>query len=341
MTVAWDQRLSKNWSAFPKMRHNLWTTFADDPDKTYLTVSHGKFEVPSSEARAFMAMRGHCTGHHDRVTVIARSGLDPQQGEAILQSLEDADIVRPAYRSFSSLEPDAYRATLMDACRIWSQQMAETNIAVDIMAGSESREIVIGWMLETYHYIKAFPEAVQVAADHADGRLREILADYARQERGHEGFVLQTLEKMGLTRKEVETSIPLVSTRLIDLLMRELFTKTPVAALILAAIVEASELEEEQIDEFQSAVARHYGFTTDALCPFFDHSRIDEQLGHARLAQDNPDAIVITSETELHELVNQLHDIKHAFDLQKMEIRDYYRHPGNYIPRQFVDYFAV
>lgn len=337
----WDQSLDKDWHRFPKLRHNLWTTFADSPDVTYLTVSHGKYETPTDEARIFLTMRSFCTGHHSRKSIIEKSGVSPERGEAVLQSLEEADVFRPTYRSFAKLTPDSYRSGLLSACRIWSEQMAETNIAVDIMAGTVTPSVVIGWMLETYHYIRAFPEAVQVGADAATGELRSLLLGYAEQERGHDSFVLRTLEALGLSREEVVTSIPLVSTRMIDLLMREMFSETPMAALVLAAIVEASELEEDSIDGFMQTVTGHYGFAPNALAPFFDHSRIDEALGHATLAERHPHLITVSSETQLHQLVNRLHDIKHAFDLQKMEIKEYYAHPGNYIPRQFVDYFAV
>lgn len=34
-------------------------------------------------------------------------------------------------------------------------------------------------------------------------------------------------------------------------------------------------------------------------------------------------------------------DIKHAFNLQAIEIKDYYSGIGNYLPRQKVDYFGV
>lgn len=341
MTYAWTQRLDKDWTSVPKLRHNLWTSFEDTPETTYLTVSHGKFAVPTAEAQLFLKMRGFCTGHHSRSEVIRRSGLESDRAENILSSLEEAGVFRPAYQPFQALDAANLRETLLSACRIWSEQMAETNIAVDIMAGKGTPQTVIGWMLETYHYIRTFPEAIQVAADAADGELRETLYAYAAQERGHEAFVLRTLRGLGLDTAEVESSVPLVSTRLIDLLMREMFAETPCSALLLARIVEAAELDDEDIGAFQAAVTRQYGFPDDALEPFFEHSRIDEGLGHASLAERNQHLITVGSEAALHRLVNRLHDIKHAFDLQKLEIVHYYNNVGNYVPRQFVDYFAI
>lgn len=44
---------------------------------------------------------------------------------------------------------------------------------------------------------------------------------------------------------------------------------------------------------------------------------------------------------DISDILNMIHDIKHAFDLQKLEIIEYYSHVGNYFPRQKVDYFGV
>ena len=52
-------------------------------------------------------------------------------------------------------------------------------------------------------------------------------------------------------------------------------------------------------------------------------------------------AEAIRDEQTLHDIVNKLHDLKHAFDVQKLEIEHYYARKGNYVPRQFVDFFAV
>jgi hypothetical protein len=68
---------------------------------------------------------------------------------------------------------------------------------------------------------------------------------------------------------------------------------------------------------------------------------IDEGLGHTSRVERNQHLITVGSEAALHRLVNRLHDIKHAFDLQKLEIVHYYSNVGNYVPRQFVDYFAI
>ncbi|WP_437820127.1 iron-containing redox enzyme family protein [Sorangium sp. So ce1078] len=319
----------------------MWTAFSDEPETVYLTVSHSKFAVGADDAGVFLEMRSHCTGHNTVSQIAEKSGLGPEKVAHMVASLAEAGVLRPSYRYFSELSQDEIRRVLFAACRIWSEQLAETSIALDIRSGLVARRVVLGWLLETYHYIKAFPGAIQHAAAHASGELRGLLERYAAEERGHELYVARTLEAAGLTRAEIESSIPLVSTRLIDLLMRDLFTDQPIAALLVAAIVEADEIGDEDLRTFREATARHYGLGADALAPLQEHMKIDARLGHAELAARHAHLVVIEREDELHDLVNKLHDLKHAFDVQKLEIKEYYSRPGNYFPRQFVDFFAI
>lgn len=334
-------KLDKDWATLPKFRHNLWTNYDDQPDLTYLVVSHSKFEVPRSEAEIFLQIRSHCTGHHTIPEIARKGGVDEGKARSILGSLVEAEVLRPRYRPIDEMSEDEIREVLFAACRIWGEQLAETYVAADIQAGKLSREIVTGWLLETYHYIRAFPGAIAHAARHAEGELRDLLEVYADQERGHEAYVLQCLTNLGFKSEEVMDSIPLVSTQLIDMLMRELFTDAPAAALLVAAVVEAGEVEESEAGVLRKAVERHYGIPAEALQPLEEHMMIDSGLGHRELAEKHPHLIRFEGEDRIHNLVNRMHDIKHAFDLQSLEIKDYYSHKGNYVPRQFVDFFAV
>lgn len=341
MTANWEAKLSGDWQQFPKFRHNLLTTFDDEPDISYLTVSHSMFEVPTEQANLFLRMRSSCTGHHDSDTVIRRSGVDAGTGRAILNSLAAADALRPPYKPFHQLDTKTYREGLLAACRIWSEQLEETGIASEIEAGKLDRNVMVGWLLETYHYIKAFPAAVEHAARHCAGELNDLLHAYAQQEWGHERFVAETLTGLGLSAHEITQSIPLVSTRSISLLMHALFERTPMAVLLVAQIVEAHDPSRDELTRLQNQLATAFRTDSAVFAPLIEHIAIDGAYGHGHLARNNQHLITVSSEDELHMLVNDLHDIKHAFDLQKLEIKDYYSHIGNYLPRQFVDYFAI
>jgi pyrroloquinoline quinone (PQQ) biosynthesis protein C len=325
----------------PKFRHNLWTTYDELPDITYLAVSHGLYEVPTDQAKEFLKFRTYCTGHHSIEEISSLSGVSAPEVRKIVQSLADAEVLRPKYKSFSKLSADEIRKILFSAVAMWAEQLRETGIAAALVDGRLPKPALIGWLLETYHYINQFPAAIAYGAAHATGEMKEILNTYAKQETGHEIFVQRTLTNLGLSDAEVTTSIPLVSTRLIDFLMREMISEVPASALLLAGILEAGDLEDEEADEFFNRISEAYKVPASAFSPLREHMMIDAKLGHAELGNVHAHLIEFSSENELHDTVNRLHDIKHAFDLQKLEIEDYYCKQGDYIPRQFVDFFAV
>lgn len=326
---------------YPKFRHNLWTNYEDSPDVTYLSVSHGKFTVPTSDAQKFLKIRSYCTGHHSVDEIAEKSQLLTNEVHAMISSLDEINLLHLPFKPLESISKNHIVTTLMAATDIWREQLSDTHISREIFQGKTSRQVVIGWLLETYHYIKQFPVLLQTAADRADGRLKNLLQDYAKQENGHEFFILQSLLKAGLSRGEVEESIPLVSTRTIDLLLTELFTLEPSTVLLVAGIIEADDYDQDAANEVANTLHQVHDLPLDMLTPFFKHVDIDNKLGHHQLLKNNRQYLQMINPQHLHRIVNMLHDIKHAFDLQRLEIYDYYDKLGNYIPRQRVDFFAI
>lgn len=332
---------NNHYYIYPKFRHNLLTSYDDAPDISYLTLSHGTFEIQTQEAAKFLKIRGSCTGHHTQLSIANKTGIDCKEVKSIIDSLTDINALHLPAGDLTQLSSNEITNILTAAATIWSDQLAETHISCDIFAGETSKNVVIGWLLETYHYVKHFPESLTIAANNAEGELNKLLNTYAKQEKGHEIFILQTLIKAGLSRDEVESSIPLISTRTIDLLLKELFALAPASVLLVASIIEADNFDYVTAKVAGISLQQTHQFPIDMLDPFFKHVRIDSELGHQSLLRNNLHLLQTIPPSLLHDVVNKLHDIKHAFDLQKLEIFDYYDKEGNYIPRQFVDFFAI
>ena len=326
---------------FPKFRHNLWTTYEDDAEITYLTLSNGTFEVPTEDANRFLKIRSFCTGHNSIANIAKKSLIPEQEVHSIVNSMQEIDALHLSIKSLNTLKKENITNTLEAATNIWAEQLADTYISRDIFAGKTSKNVVLGWLLETYHYVKLFPMALEIAAKHAEGQLKELLREYAKQEQGHEQFILQSLLKAGLSKQEVESSIPLISTRTINLLLIELFSFEPSTVLLVASIIEANDFNENNAQDVAKILHNTHGFPLDMLKPFFDHVDVDFKCGHHQLLQNNKALLEEINLNHLHEIVNKLHDIKHAFDLQKLEIMEYYNKLGNYLPRQYVDFFAI
>ncbi len=327
---------------FPRLRENVW--HINPARETALLITSGEaYDVPTAPALQFLRMRSYCTGHHSVEAIAEKSGLAVPDVNALLGSLEPAGIIYSG-ADVENMQPtrEQARERLRRACRIWSDELRLSYIGNEFASGALPKPVLVGWLLEMYHYIKDFPDAIEHGAQHATGRLREVLTDYAAEERGHEGFVLETLVNLGVTREEVRTSIPLLSTRLVGFLMRELFELEPASALMAAAVVEAQEFDEGQIEAFKASLERHYGVEARAFDPYFRHQQIDVGLGHAELLAEHIELVEIEDRGRLDEVVNKLHDLKHAFDLQGIEVKAYYTElNGKYVPRQAVEYESI
>jgi pyrroloquinoline quinone (PQQ) biosynthesis protein C len=285
--------------------------------------------------------RSQCTPNSAVDSIAQKSGLSVDDVNALLASLEPSGIV---ISSGAAVEVTAEE--VRDRCArlaaLWSNELRTAYIGNEFARGKLPRTALAGWLLEMYHYIADFPAAIAHAARHATGKLREVLTIYAAQERGHETFVLATLENLGVSRAEAESSTPMLSTRLIGFLMRELFEIAPWTVLPVAAMIEAQEFDDSGIERFKRNLCDCYSLPADAFDPYFRHQEIDVGMGHAEMLATHGHLIEQTDPATLDDITNKIHDLKHAFDLQGLEIKAYYAElNGKYVPRQPVTFDSI
>lgn len=319
----------------PRLRENVWQVTPDEP-VAFVETADGCYEIPTGQAIAFLRIRSHCTPYNTVGEIAARSDVPVSDVAAMLGSL----------RSIGVLGERAPRPVIDRLRRIvalWSSELARDFIGNALLDEALPRTVLTGWLLETYHYVRDFPDAIAAAAARTpEGALRYLLECYADEERGHERFVIETLENIGLSRCEVIDSRPLVSTRLIGLLMRDLFAVAPASVLLMAALIEAQDVPDGSGGGAQALMETRYELEPGALAPYFLHQTIDAQLGHQKLFEDNLACFDIVDPDVLDAVVDKLHDLKHAFDLQGMEIRRYYgTGNGAYLPRQPMSFGAI
>jgi thiaminase len=330
--------LQKKYFKKPKLIHNLWTSY--DNNTYYPTCSKGTYEVPKLDAEKFINIRPYCTGMNDIQKISNYSGIDEKEIEKMLASLDRIGLIRE--EEYSEESKEVINKKLYDACILWASQLEHSNIFNLLVNGDLPVKVLKGVLLENYHYIKDFPEVIKLAhLNETDGHLKALFYEYYEQEIGHEKFVLTSLKKLGLTENEVEYSIPLVSTQNIINLMSSLVSQYPIAILFISKIIEVDEYDEKAVDNFKLKISDKYKIPYKSLDAFFKHGEIDFKLGHSKLLDNNIEHINLKDEKTAGYILNALHDIKHAFDLQKLEMLDYYQTKGNYFPRQKVDFFGV
>jgi pyrroloquinoline quinone (PQQ) biosynthesis protein C len=335
------QTLSRSDRQHPRLRENVWHIDPTAPNALLITAS-GRYEVPSADATTFLKMRSYCTGHHSLEEIAAKSGLSVKQVTTTIEALAEIELLCSSEAASATISIERVRTMLTHACAIWGAELVQSYIGNEFVSGELPKEVLVGWLVEMYHYIHDFPHALDRAVAGATGRLKDVLSRYADEERNHDVFVLHALENIGVGRRAVETSTPLLSTRMIGFLMRELFELEPTSALMVAAMLEAPEFDEPELDAVAATLGRHYGVEATAFDPYFKHQKIDVSLGHAELLAKNLDLVQVTDVRTLDQITNKLHDLKHCFELQGLEIRHYYSElNGKYLPRQPVRFSSL
>ena len=334
--------ISTNDLKYPKLRENIWH-ISSGSDTALLLTARASFEVDREDALKFIRIRSYCTGIHSIEDIASKSGVPVEDVNSILASLREAEVLCSPSGNVEPPSLDEIRRTLLTITNIWSDELRLGYIGNEFVKGGLSRTALSGWLVEMYHYIRDFPWAIEYAADRTPpGKLRDVILNYANQEKNHEEFVVKTLINLGLTREEVVTSWPLVSTRTVALMMREMFAAEPVSVLLMAALVEAQEFREDGILSFKTRMQELYDLPLDTFNPFFEHQKVDVGMGHAELLQDNIELFDITDPKRLDYIVNRLHDLKHAFELQTDEVKSYYsKLDGKYFPRQPMLYSSL
>lgn len=315
-----------------RLRENVWHLY---PDQTasYLQTTDGIFEVPTPEVLEFLKIRTHFSGAATVADIAGRSGVEKQRIIEIAKSLKEASLFQePAL----GLEPEVVRARIQSIVGIWAKELKEQYVANKLLVEPYTKNVLIGWLLEMYHYIRDFPAAIQHAADKCtDLSIKSIIQEYASQERGHEEFVVQSLQNLGLSEEEIRNSHPFPSTQLIGFLMRKLFDASPTMVFAMALLVESQEFEESNIDQFKTMLSQKFQIPLETLAPYFLHQKIDNEMGHGQLLEKHLDLIDVSKQEVVDSALNILHDLKHAFELQSAEIVSYYDGDmqGRYMPR--------
>lgn len=334
--------MKNKYYEYPKFIHNLWTKFNNKKEVYYLSFLNNYYEVDTEKANNFLKFRSFCTGNNTIDEVSIKSNIDKNIIKGMLKEFKEIGMIRENEKDINEYNKNQILEKIKDACNLWREQLDETNIFHLIVKGETSYETFVGFLFECYHYIKLFPTVIKEAYDLEENKeLKNEFYEFYKQELNHEEYVLSSLMKLGYKKHEVENSIPLVSTKNIIDHMKNLVKIHPFSLFFINKIIESDSDEKEINDKLKDIISNKFSINRDVLNTFFEHSSIDYKLSHYSLLEKNIAHFYLNENTISHDILNYLHDIKHCFDLQKLEILEYYNKIGNYIPRQKVDFFGV
>lgn len=98
---------------------------------------------------------------------------------------------------------------LLNATRSEREAFMRLPLVETAVSNGASREMYLAFLTEAYHHVKhTFPLLALTASLTKDERLREALAEYMKEEYGHEQWILDDIKRMGGDAAQVAASKP-------------------------------------------------------------------------------------------------------------------------------------
>jgi|GEM_PF-1783156 hypothetical protein len=327
---------------YPRLRH---CTIIGRSDRDGLTLVVGReyFELTKVQGTTeqFLSLKRYLDGYHEIAEISELTGMSIASVESVIEEMDRLGLFRQD-QAIREIPRDQFLRRLDDTCEMWGRQIGYHRLFGELQRGAAPKDVFIGLLIETYHFVKSAPQHISVAVANANNpRWARLLSEYFVEEYDHAGLILNTLARIGLPTDRIIASQPIIGTLSLINMLSEIARRSTLGYLACTALFEArAEDFEAGKTEFE-AIGAAYGCTADDLAPVVSHVRADVDAGHTGLlagALADVDAIDAVS---AHEAVNYLHDLKHSFDQYHDQVLSYYSDISNYVPRPQVDYFAL
>ncbi len=233
---------------------------------------------------------------------------------------------------------DAYRAL----CEFWKKDIFTHAFWQILASGKASRELVLGWLVEFYHYVDAANEHMPVSAANCrdDDTIQLWLAQHYTEEYDHNQIFLDGLVKTGLEENQVRSSPPLASTRAVINYITEVASSDTIGYAAMHGIFQTPGSSESwaKIERFYEFLLTNYEFGAPVLKAFRDHAALDAELGHDDLVFSRICARVGRfSEERVDRILRCTRGLVEQFILYFDGILDYYGSPDASLPRPRLD----
>lgn len=329
-------------SESPRIKHCTFFV-PDGGEATIMAAGHQYYTVTGQRLSPdeFMTVKRYLDGSHTLAEVSARTGMSMADLVRLTRILKDAGLIEQPLNQ-DQVPADDFARLIEETCGAWTRQMSAHLLFNGLAAHSLPKEVFLGLILETYHYVKSSPRHVATAIAHCtDPGTEALLAEFFAEEYDHAEYIVQALERLGIPRDQTARSYPGSGTLSLIHMLCDIARRDTLAYLASIVFAEARHETFEAASKSLLDICDGYGWPADVIEPVMSHVRIDLEAGHSSLlAQAVADRPAIPV-GQAHAAVNALHDLKHAFDQYYDSIVKYYSNKANHIPRQPVGYYSL
>jgi hypothetical protein len=323
----------------PRLRH---CTLIDEPEgrETRLVVgaSHFVLERIAGRREDLLRLKSYLDGRHTIDEIAARCELSSDDVTAVVEAFAAQGLLQQR-RPLGSIPVGDFLSSVGDSTLMWRRQIGLHPLFARLRAGELRPEVFAGLLLETWHYVRMLPPMLASVAGTLT-QYRDVILAYAEAEMDHHRLCRTGLETIPRLAGHVDSAHPTIGTLCLLRNFEAITRSSGLSALCCLQFVEARADEAGAATADLAAIAQLYGMSSAAE-PFIAHMQADLVHGHASILAEALAGAKTIGADEAHQAINDLHDLKHCFDVFHDAVLSYYGDVSNYIPRPRVDYFAL
>ncbi len=326
----------------PRLRHcTLLAGEENEPITMIVGKSYFQISTITGGRDRFLKVKSLFDGRNTIKEIADKTAVPIEDISEIVSGFKDIGILRSEI-PIEMIKTYEFIAKVTDSCDMWQKQIGFHRLFSLLDNESCRKEVFIGWLLETYHYVKSASKHIAVAISNCKNEeWRELLVSYFTEEYDHSGLYLESLIKMGLAKEDVINAHPIIGTMSLINMLCEIGRQSSLSYIACTSLFEAKKNDFESAKKKFLEISKIYGFDLDVVNPIIEHMRMDVAAGHTSLLSEALSEYNVIDAKEAHYAVNCVHDLKHAFDQFHDQIIQYYSDVSNYVPRLKVDYFSL
>jgi hypothetical protein len=241
-----------------------------------------------SSADVLAAVQDRLDGSATIEELAGEAGVTTAVLAEVLDAIAEDGQLLDAQPTLEASSPRAFMDGFQRICALWAKELVLVPFWRTLVSGRASRELVLGWAIEFYHYVDAANEhmAASVAHGRRDPEVQEWLARHYVEEYDHSKMFLEGLVGCGLDADQVRRAPPLGSTHALINYLTELATSDTLAYAGAYGVIHHPQSDAADTQELYGRLAEQYEFAAPFFRAVGTHAALDETLDHDTLVVD-------------------------------------------------------
>ncbi|WP_078409907.1 thiaminase II/PqqC family protein [Priestia abyssalis] len=217
----------------------------------------------------------------------------------------------------------------------WMKVLDSNPFWIELKEGTLAKNAIIGHTIENYLILeKEYDFDGPIMSFEQNLERREILHEFYKEEHGHDELVLKSLTNIGISREELNKSVPLVYTEGLCNLLNLWSNEDPLSFMASLYILEGVDWEP---DTFIQEISTKYDLPKGFISPQVSHADLNQGHGHGNLTRHLFNTFTLIEKEDQQRITSNLKLLVDTLNEFYKEIHRYYTNPENPLLRKVVE----